>query len=149
MKIIKWILRLILLILVIFFVWFCWLYDFKGESILIPKGFLGEVNIYYDRQDGIPAKLSKNERIIYVIPNSGILRVNFKDYLYRNTPIQNRKYFLYDLKTGKITNEFVKSNTGKYSVVEYMLDGFKYGTDSSGKNGENYYFDSFEIITCR
>lgn len=147
MKMIRWVLWVILVTLVLGLVWFCWLYDFKGESILIPKGFLGEISIYYDRQDGISANRSKNGRIVYVIPYSGVLRVNFKDYVHRNTPIQNRKYFLYDPKTGKISNEFVESNIGKYVAKGYLLDGFKYGTDSLGQSGQNYYFDSFEIIT--
>lgn len=123
--------------------WFCKVYDFHGEKILLPQAYEGPISIYYERINGESLQRDKSGAIIYRIPKSGKLVVNFEDYIHRGTPLQNREYFFYDIVTGKILDKVKKYEHG--SGIRYYLVDFQYGPDSLGQTGKNYYSESFTV----
>lgn len=143
MKILKIILFFFVTILTLFGLWFSWLYDFKGEKIYIENGYLGDVKIYYNRKNGSKLYRDRNGSIIYKIPSNGIFAVNFEDYINRGTPIANRDYFLVHCDS---VEKFVEFDIGRYSTKYYELVYFRYGSDSTGVDGANYYSESFQVI---
>lgn len=50
----------------------------QRETILIPQGFAGRVNIIFRQQNGAPPKY-ENGRRVYEIPSNGLLLTQFKD----------------------------------------------------------------------
>ncbi|WP_428654242.1 hypothetical protein [Runella sp.] len=127
--------------LTLILIWFCLVYDFRGEKILVPSNYNGTFLIFYNVDDG-EEKVTDGYfgRIILKIPPSGVLAVNFKDYLYRNTPLQNRDYYLYDPSNGKILDKLanVEGDLLKYSNGKFELKsaGHFVSLDSLNKRGE-------------
>jgi hypothetical protein len=142
MNILKVVLFFFTTILILFLLWFFWLYDFKGEKIYIKKGYIGEVRIFYDRKNGLNVCRDDNGSIIYEIPKSGVLYVNFKDYISRGTPIGNKEYFLVG---NDGIEKFIEYDIGMYSTKYYQLVDFQYYSDSLASNGVNYYSERFIV----
>lgn len=105
-----------------FLIWFCIVFDFKGEAILIPKNYSGTCIIFYnvDYGEGLQSSTMAG-RIILKIPTTGVLRVNFGNNYERKKPLKNRKYYLYDPLSGKITDELVQKDMYSYSNSFFEL----------------------------
>ncbi|MBD2705426.1 hypothetical protein IC229_32750 [Spirosoma sp. BT702] len=130
----------------VIFTWFYFVYDFQGEIVLIPEDYIGPVTIAYERIKGKPVEYNNKGNIVFRIPKSGRLDVNFKDYIHRKTPLKNRKYFIYNEKTGKLISEIKEDGLRDSLNSIYLLVDFEYGPDSLDSSGRNYYSENFIII---
>lgn len=100
------------------------------KTYLIPKDFRGKITIFYGEPCGIPSH-TKNGRLIYNIPKTGILIVkDSADY-----GILNEEYYFVDSKGNRMSNidmlnEQDSIKAAKQKVGRYFPSGTNQSSDA-------------------
>jgi hypothetical protein len=108
----------------------------EPETYLIPEGFMGKVNIIFNRKEGSPVKYDDGRRV-YEIPADGILLTQFAT----NDGFINRKYF-YKSQSGELRQlKNLEKDTVNLSKDEVgvFLDGISGVYGNSGESSSLKY----------
>lgn len=109
------------------------------DIFLIPKGFTGQVTIYYDRPNGQEEEYEGEWRI-YKIPQSGVLETKFR--LKGNSiNLSDSKYYYVDSNEKRIELKHYCNYCENKDTVSIQVI---YGVVGAGNNGtyQTFYIDS-------
>tara|TARA_B100000809_G_C14943537_1_gene461299 strand:- start:113 stop:823 length:711 start_codon:yes stop_codon:yes gene_type:complete len=140
-------------ILLFWFIW-TWSKSVTPETFLMSKNYRGKVNIIYGQSCGTSLEIN-NDRLIYRIPNDGVLIVS-QDL---ETGLINHKFYLIDSDGAKTelpimnVGDFNEKWTTEKNLNEPPRDKLgvfhsgRVGSSASSSNSKKYSYQEFYIST--